>query len=75
VHPRATTYPIALNLTCLPRWAPALPRDLRPRTLPPCRDGLWHCHVSCGLGPRLLAKVSSGVATSPSAPDLISLLR
>jgi hypothetical protein len=39
------------------------------------RGGLWCRHMSHGLGPRLLAEVSSGAATCPSAPDLTSLQR
>jgi hypothetical protein len=52
-----------------------LPRKLYLRTTPPCRGGLRSHHVFRGPGPRLLAEVSSGVATCPSALDLASLLR
>jgi hypothetical protein len=36
----AATCPTALDLTSLPRWAPALPCVPRPRTSPPCRGEL-----------------------------------
>jgi hypothetical protein len=54
VHPRAATYHVALDHTSLQRWALALPRVLRPQTLPLCRGGLRHFNVSRGLRPRLL---------------------
>jgi hypothetical protein len=41
----------------------------------PAEGGLRHCHVSCGVEPRLLAEVDSGAATCPLAPDLASLSR
>jgi hypothetical protein len=41
----------------------------------PRRGGLLCHHMSYGPGPRLLAEVSSGTATCPSAPDLTSLMR
>jgi hypothetical protein len=75
VHPRATTYPVAPDLSSLSRCAQVLPHVLQPRTLPSCRGGLRCCHVSRGPGPRLLAELSSGAATCSLAPDLTSLLR
>jgi hypothetical protein len=75
MHPRATTCPTASDSASLPRWAPALPRALRLRTPPPCRDGHWCYHVSSGFGPRLLIEVGSGATMCLEAPDLASLLR
>jgi hypothetical protein len=63
----AVTCPSAPDLTSLQRWAPALSCVPRPRTAPPCRGELRRCHVSHGLGSRLLAEVSSDVATCPTA--------
>jgi hypothetical protein len=45
----------------------ALPRVPQPQTSPPCRGGLRHRHVSHGPRPHLLAEVSSGAATYPTA--------
>jgi hypothetical protein len=43
----------------------ALPCKMYLQTTPPCRGGLWRCHVSRDLGPHLLVEVSSG-AVCPS---------
>jgi hypothetical protein len=51
-----------------------LPRVIWLRTLPPCRDGLWHCHMPHGSAPRLLARKGSGAATCRTALDPVSLL-
>jgi hypothetical protein len=75
VHPCATTCPAPSDLASLLRWAPVPQCVLRLRTSPPCRGRLQCCHVSHGLGPRLLAKVSSGTVTCISAPDPASLPR
>jgi hypothetical protein len=64
--------PTAPNPASLPRWAPVLPRALRLRTLPPCRGGLRHCHVTYGSGPHLPAEVGSDAATCSMAPDPVS---
>jgi hypothetical protein len=71
----AITCPATPYLTFLSRWALILPRVPRSRTSPHCRGGLRRCHVFRGPEPHLLAEMSSGVATCPSAPDLASLLR
>jgi hypothetical protein len=42
---------------------------------PRMSHGLQHYHMPCGFGPYLPAKMRSGAATCPVAPDLASLLR
>jgi hypothetical protein len=70
----ATTCLAALDLTSLPRWAPALPRVPWPWTLPPCRGGLQCCHMFCSSRPLLPVKEGSGAAVCPTASDPASLL-
>jgi hypothetical protein len=66
------TCPTVLDPASLPRWALVLPRALRLRTLPPCRDGLWHRRMSCGPRSHLLAEEASDAATCPVASGLAS---
>jgi hypothetical protein len=73
VHPCTAMYPIALNLTSLPRWALTLLCVPWPQTSPSCRGWLQRCHVFRGPRPRLLAEVSSSAAMCSSALDLTSL--
>jgi hypothetical protein len=75
VGSNAATCPVASDLASLSRWAPALPRVPQHRTSPPCRGGHRHYNMSHGPRPRLLAKVSSDIATCPLASDLASLPR
>jgi hypothetical protein len=70
----ADTCPAALEAASQLGWAPAPPRVLSPRILPPCWGGLRRRHVSCGPGPYLPTGVGSGVTTCPTAPDPTSLL-
>jgi hypothetical protein len=67
VHLCTTTCSAAPNPASLPRQAPALPRALRFRTLPPC-------HLSHGFRPRLPGWEGSGAATCNTALDPASLL-
>jgi hypothetical protein len=75
VHPRVAMCPVAMNPASLQRWAPVLPHVLWLRTSPPCRDGLWCCHVSYGSGSCQLAQEGSGAATCLMALGLASLPR
>jgi hypothetical protein len=62
----AATRSSAPDLASLPRWAPALPHVSQLRTSPPCRGGLWRCHVAPALPPR---EESSGAATYLTVPS------
>jgi hypothetical protein len=66
MHPHAAT----LDLASLPRWALTLPCVLQPRSSPSCRGGHQRGHMFRGPEHRLLAEVSSGATTCPSASDL-----
>jgi hypothetical protein len=63
----ATMCPGALDPASLFGRASTLPRAPWLRTPPPYSGGLWCCHVSHGLEPRLPAREGSGTATFPSA--------
>jgi hypothetical protein len=71
----ATTCPAALDFTSLLSWVSTLSRIPQLRTSPSWWDELWCCHVSRGLGARLLIEENSGAATCPSTPNLTFLLR
>jgi hypothetical protein len=73
VHPYTTTYHVALNLTSLQRWAPALPRVPQSRTSPTYRGGLQRYHVSHGPGARLPVEVGSSASMCPMATGSASL--
>jgi hypothetical protein len=75
MHLHTAMYHIAPDLTSLPMWAPALSRVPRLWTSPPCRGGIWCCHMSRGPRPHLLADVTSNTAMCPSSLDLASLPR
>jgi hypothetical protein len=75
MHPRAATYPVALDHAFLQRWAPVLPHFPRPRISSPYRGVLRRCHVSHGPRPHLPAEVGSSAASCLTAPHLASLSR
>jgi hypothetical protein len=73
-RPGTPTYKPQVKTSCR-ACSHTLSRALRLWTLPPSCGGLRRCHMSYGSGPRLPAKVGSGAATCPMAPDLASRLR
>jgi hypothetical protein len=62
----AAMCPIALNLISQLRWAPALPRVLWLRTLPPSQGESWCCHASrCHQWVMGLRYIKKGLARLP----------
>jgi hypothetical protein len=70
----AAMCPMTPDHTSLLGRALVLPHVLWLQTSPPARGELRRCHVSYRFGPLLPAKLGSGAALCPTAPDPTSLL-